>query len=264
MKTIGPQPLGLGACLVFLLMLFSPSSDARGRIRATAPVSARDSLARDVPLRAGGRVTIDTTRGDIRVTAWDRDLVELRVERNAERGEDLALVPVEIRSGADEINLVSKAPAYASGVRVRVTYRLRVPSLVDLKSLATTTGNVVVSGVSGRTVARVENGNITVTGSSGSIDLMSGNGHIDASPAEIAQDDSLRLETYNGDILLAVPEKTRDARFELRTLNGTIHSEIPFDIKRSFGPQWVHEVGSNRGPLVCAYSANGDINVRRR
>jgi hypothetical protein len=261
-KTMGPPLLGLAAFL--LLTVLSPSSAARAPKRDTAPAPVRDTLVRDVPLGAGGRVTIDTTRGDIHVSAWDRELVELRAERTADRGEDIGVVPIDIQSGADELNVTSKVPVYASGVRVRVNYQLRVPSRVDLKSLATMTGDIVVSGVSGRTVVRAENGNITVRGSSGLLDLMSSNGQIDASPAEISEDASLRLETYNGDILLTVPAKTRNARFELRSLNGTIRSEIPFDIARTFGPQWVHEVASNGGPLVCAYSANGDITVRRR
>lgn len=217
-------------------------------------------VARRLPLKIGGRLTLDNSRGDVVIQSWDRPMVEIVAEPSGESEEAMAQVPVTIQAVEDQIDVTSRFPAYAPNLRVRVDYRLRVPGEIDLKMIRTGKGRIEVSGVSGRAVLKVENGGIRVTDFRGTLDATTALGGIDAALTEVTRDDVLNLETFNGDIVLRVPRGLK-AHFALRTLNGKVESDVPFEVRSVFGPPSVHEPGGVEAPLVRLTSVNGDIRI---
>lgn len=222
----------------------------------------RDTLSRQFPLQRGGRVTLETTQGDIVVQTWNRDLVEVRAERTADSDADLALVPIDIRSAPDELAISSRVPAYAPDLRVRVDYRLRVPAQADLKQIETDRGRVEITNLAGRVVVRIVNGEFRLRGFSGILDASTVNGEIDAVVTRMDAADFIRLETYNGDIRLRLPAGLK-AHYALRTFNGSIASDVPLTVLNTFGPEVVHEANDVEEPLVRLTSVNGSITLTR-
>lgn len=206
---------------------------------------------------------MENTCGDILVSSWKKEWIQLTAERSGDSVEEMELVPVEIKAREDEVHVTSLFPVYSPHLKVRVDYRVRVPAEIDLKLLKTTNGAIKVSGVVGRAALQVENGEIALAGCSGTLEATSLNGKIDADVPTLGAGDFVRLESFNGDILLRLPESVK-AHFALRTMNGSIQSVFPFAVQSNFGPQVVHLSNDVEEPLVRVYSVNGDIHVVER
>ncbi len=236
---------------------------APGPARMSAPPpESRDTVAKQLPLARGGRLTLDNSQGDIAIESWDRDAVDLRADRIADSAADLALAPVDIRSSPDHLAITSRVPPYAPDARVRVDYRLRVPAHIDLKLVKTDRGRVVITDITGRASVRVINGAVRVRGFAGVLDASTLNGEIDAVVARLDRGDFITLETFNGDILLRVPGGAK-AHYALRTLNGTIDSSVPLPVLNNYGPHVAHDGNGVEDPLVRLTSVNGSLRVRR-
>jgi len=247
----------------FLVVLGALPLLAAGRTGAsTSSPESRATIAKQIPLTPGGRLTLDNGLGDVTIEAWTRDLVDLRAEETADSDSDLALVPVDIKVAPDALAISSRAPAYSLDTRVRVDYRLRVPGGVDLKLVKTDRGRVSIADVSGRAVVRVITGTIRIRGFAGYLDGSTINGEIDVNLTRFDRGDFVALDTYNGDIVLRLPSGT-NANYSLRTLNGVIDSNVPMPVLKSYGPHVAHVAGDVNDPLVRLTSVNGSIHVTR-
>lgn len=249
--------------LSFLVVLGALALMAAGPTGAsTPPPESRATIAKQIPLARGGRLTLDNGLGDVTIEAWTRDLVDLRAEQTADSNADLALVPIDIKAAPDALAISSRAPSYSLDTRVRVDYRLRVPGDIDLKLVKVDRGRVSITDVSGRAVVRVMTGTIRIRGFAGFLDGSTINGEIDANLTRFDRGDFVALDTYNGDIVLRLPGGTQ-ASYSLRTLNGVIDSNVPLPVLNSYGPHVAHVAGGADVPLVRLTSVNGGIHVTR-
>ncbi len=247
--------LGWAWICSFALLNFVSASDE-------SLASASERLSRQFVLKKGGRLTVENTRGDIHISSWEEDAVELRAETTGNEG-DFELVPVEITARNDELNIRSVFPVYAPELKVRVDYRLRVPREVDLKWVKSVNGEVRVSGIRGRAVIEVDNGEISVKDFSGRLKAKTVNGKIEAEIFGVDRSHAVSLENYNGDISLRLPKRIK-AHWIVRTLNGDIESDMRFPVQNNFGPQVVDFADGVAEPLIRAYSVNGNIHIARR
>lgn len=250
--------ISAGWLMAWLAVLGAPcpqSAEAR-------PRAAAESLSRELPLNEGGRLTLQNSRGNIQISSWKENRLELRAETTAESHDELELVPLEIDAREDEIRIVSVYPVYAPELKVRVDYRLRVPREIDLKLVETVNGDIRISGVSGRAILRVDNGEIEVKGFYGYLKATSINGRIEAEVSRLDEASHVSLENYNHDISLRIPRNLK-ACWMVRTLNGFIESTKPFEILDDFGPKTVH-VDERQQPVISLYSVNGDIRIEER
>lgn len=226
------------------------------------PASGADeTLRRSYNLKSGGRITLENTRGNIHISSWDENRVEIVAEKSGENEEDMELVPIEIDSRPDELKIESLFPEYAPELYVRVNYRVRVPRNVDLKLIQTINGEIEVSEVNGRAILLTDYGQITIKKFSGILRAESlSYGDIDCELTKVDKSDHFDLQNMNGTISVKIP-KGVDAFWIVRTLNGTIDSDIPFEIRDSFGPKVAHHPNDRGEPLVRAYSVNGNIQI---
>jgi DUF4097 and DUF4098 domain-containing protein YvlB len=224
--------------------------------------AADENLTRRLPLKRGGRLTLENTQGDIRISSWDEDAVELRAEISSDSEEDLSLVPVEIDAKDDEIRITSTYPVYAPKLKVEVDYRLRVPREADLKLIKSVNGDIRISGVSGRACVETGNGEIQIKGFSGFLKGTSTNGKIEVEVSRINVAGHVALENYNGDISFKLPRNAK-AYWLVKTMNGHIDSTVPFTIKDNFGPE-VARYDEAEEPVIHIYSINGDIRIEER
>ena len=224
---------------------------------------ARETTTREFPLARGGRLTVQTGRGDITIQAWTRAAIELKAVKTGDSDSDLVAIPIDIRAAADEVNIASPAPAGAGVSHTRVDYQLRVPADVDLKLVRTGRGRVQIAGTNGRAVVQVENGTVRITDFSGGLEAVTVNGEVDVAFSRVDPNESIRIETFNGDIRLRLP-KAVSPHFQVRTLSGSVQSEFPITVEKVFGPQVAHDAGTPDAPFVNLVSVTGDIHISRR
>jgi hypothetical protein len=229
--------------------------------RAAGAITER--LERQLPFKPGGRLTLRNGKGDIEIRTWNRDVVEVRVEKTSDVADEMTLVPINITASDDEIVISSEYPLYAPRLLVRTHYRLRVPADIDLKLIKTIQGTVDIAGVTGRAVVRVDTGAAKIDGFSGVLDVMTSNGQIEATLAALTRDDSVYLDTYNGDVLLTVP-KLPEAYVALQTMTGSIDSGFPMTTAQSYSPKIARGPNTVTEPVVRVVTVNGNIRLTRR
>lgn len=86
---------------VFLLVLFCFFLGG-----AASFADEKEALTRQLTLKRGGRLTLENTRGDIHITTWKGDRVEIKVQKTGISSEEMELVPVEIEAREDEIQIL--------------------------------------------------------------------------------------------------------------------------------------------------------------
>jgi DUF4097 and DUF4098 domain-containing protein YvlB len=206
----------------------------------------------------GGKLIVDNENGQIEITAWEKDEVEINGTKNASSQDLLKDMKVQIDANPNSIRVRVERPNFRGNCGVR--FSIRVPKKLELErikstngtlhvtgtegpaNLETTNGRIEVTGVTGRLIAETTNGSVDLEGhkgevrvrtsngkisgevSKGVIDAHTTNGSIDLQLAAIESNLPVRLETTNGNINLkmAVAHEVR-----ARTNNSSITVQLP-------------------------------------
>jgi hypothetical protein len=216
---------------VLALLVTAAASPAAG-------VPSRD-VSKTLPLAGSGRVTVDTYKGSIRITPWDRAevAVEARItpddscgsERDQKRWIDATRVVVEpagggVRIASDYDGLNWSWSFFGSCTsRPFVHYRISLPRTAALK-IRDYKSDTDVKDFAGHLTLDTYKGSAALTGLSGALDLETYKGEVRAGFERLSGD--VHVETYKGDVVLTFPSK---AGFELRSdagRRGEIASEF--------------------------------------
>lgn len=184
-----------------------------------------ERIDRTVDAAAGGTLTVETVKGAIEVTTWERDAVRVRVEKRAEVFTEaeaqrvLEDMEVHLTARGDTIHvLVESATDRANRALGPVGLRLwfTVPGLYSV-DLSTRGGPIDVAALQGHvkantagggiTVGRVTGGSVTAQTAGGSIrveEIRGGGGNLQTSGGSIevgdVPDGDLHAETLGGSI----------------------------------------------------------------
>jgi DUF4097 and DUF4098 domain-containing protein YvlB len=189
-----------------------------------------------IGVSSGDPVEIFTVNGDITVSQWSSDLVEVVYTITCSSEEELDFITVECNTSNGIICEVNYDETWEGSHSGSVDFEVQIPSDIELAiELASVNGNVSTEGGKGEALLEVVNGNIDAEGFSGELIVHSVNGNIDIinSPgiriAEIVNgniecvvndlEDNLELESVNGNIILYLGI---DAEVEIETISGTI------------------------------------------
>ncbi|MGH8276836.1 MAG: DUF4097 family beta strand repeat-containing protein [Steroidobacteraceae bacterium] len=199
----------------------------------TLPARAgTQTFDRTVPLREGGRFSIDNVNGSVEVEGWEQQAVEIHAIKVARRrASDLALVNIEIEADPSSVSVHTRYPQ-GDGVEVVVQYRVRVPYHVVLALVSTVNGNVHVRGVDATGQVRSVNGDAEVLDSAGRLSVQTTNGNVRLDLRRLDDGAPLLLSTVNGAVVLALPPGS-DADLQVRSLNGNFRSDLPLSTKSS-------------------------------
>lgn len=221
-----------------------------------------DRLTRTVPLAVGTPIHVQVTIGEVRVTGWERGVVEVEIVRRAASATALARFPATVETSAT--GLVVRA-VQAEGGRdgaLRADVTLRVPASARLADVDVFEGTVALDALTGWVSARLERGDITADAVSGVMRLETAIGDIRVSRATLRRDGLIRLRTFNGDVSVALAERPADARVLALSLNGTITSDVPLNRQERWGPRWAEATIGKGEPVISIDVVNGNIDLR--
>lgn len=192
------------------------------------------------PLKAGGRVSVESFNGSVEVTAWDRDEVDISGTKYASKEDVLRELKVDVVAGADAVRIrsvkPSSQPRWRGGAGVR--YVVKVPRRVELDRIDSSNGHVHIEGTEGAARLHTSNGGVKVNSLRG----------------------ALHAETSNGAIELR--DVTGDA--DLHTSNGGIRAEQhkgAATAETSNGSVRLNLVSVPEGKAIRAESSNGGIEI---
>jgi hypothetical protein len=228
---------------------------------ASAGASSRD-VSKTLPLAAGETVRVDTYKGTVKVTTWDRGevAVEARIEADDSCGSaerqakwvDQTRVVVEASHGGVSIrsdyDALEESTSWLGTCTARpfVRYTIRMPKAAALR-IKDYKSDLVVKDLAGDLEVDTYKGRLEVAGLAGGLNVETYKGEVNAGIVRLAGD--VRAETYKGSIVLRLPAA---AAFELaaESNRGSLNVEFPAPLTDASG-------GSRRHGLVARGGVNG-------
>jgi hypothetical protein len=187
----------------------------------------------DFPLRADGRITLETYNGSVEITAWEQDKIEIRGRKYASTAAQLAAVRVEANAlGPDAVAIRTLPPPERRG-STGARFTIRVPRRTTVERLVTSNGAVRFEGLAGPGRAQTSNGAIRVERHEGRLELATSNGAIDlrevtgtvtakTSNGRVSVEEltgGLDASTSNGSVAITLRREPRD---DLRARTTTV------------------------------------------
>jgi DUF4097 and DUF4098 domain-containing protein YvlB len=226
------------------------------------PATAQQNITKRANVAPDATIEVSNVQGSVRITAWDKNEVELVAELESDKDElefeaSTRMVRIEVdrpdgRYGRDhsEANLTLRVPQGAHVIADTVSADITVGGVrgeQELESVSGTvgtqaydapvkassvSGDVTVTGSGGKAAVRTDNvsGTSTVTGVRGSLEgeVVSGEIH-----ATIAAADRIELSSVSGDITVNA-ELTPTARVEMESVSGVITLKVKPPVNADF------------------------------
>lgn len=242
---------------VILLLVWASGSG----FNAIVPGAPKPEFRKIYSLNPDGRVVLRNFYGNVCITAWDRNAVEVdavKTGADARRTDDARIV-VDSASPS----LVSIRTQYGAADAehpASVQYRITVPRRAKLEEIRLVNGELSLSGLAGPVKASAVNGNIHAEKLGGGADLSTVNGRLDADFARISRSNPISLSSVNGAIRLSIPSGS-GATLAADNLSGGIQSEVGGAAPAPGGHRLRARVRGGGAP-IRVFNTNGGISIR--
>jgi DUF4097 and DUF4098 domain-containing protein YvlB len=231
-------------------------------------------------------VELATFDGSIEIHSWDRNEVEVEIEKRAMEQSLVDEIKVNAEQQGDKIVLKVSGPSRSrsSGIQVGVSFsptaRLRValPRNSQVRAQSED-GSITIEEVTGKIALNTHDGSIRATRVSGEMTVRSGDGAIrvddvegsldletdDGSIAGEAKPTALRAHTGDGSIRLQVkPDAQMSSDWDVQTSDGSVVLTLPSDFNAEVDAESRDgAVRSTHPAIKIAERAEGDDSDRR-
>lgn len=235
-----------------------------------------EEFSQSYRVRSGTPVAIYNPNGDVTMTGWDENVIEINARKESIHGQE-ALDEVDIYIDiAGEMIIRTEHPSGAR--KVTVDYDIKVPEDLLVKHIECSNGNIILDGLMGNPVllsshgiiqasningivmARTSNGDINIKAVKGLEDLITSNGNIEAELPDLH--DHIAIKTSNGSIKLALsPDLAVD--LTAKTSNGSITiQDINIDTEKLDKTSLAGSMNGG-GLQVNMTTSNGSVELSR-
>ena len=246
--------------LAFALLV--PSLLIASTMSATGREIKKD-IHKSFDVQEGNRLHLKHGDGDVTITPWDKDVVDVKVHYRAD-SKLLGLggkhhFDVEFRQSEDVIHVIGKVKRSSSigfsyFKRYEYTYTIRAPRYLEL-DLEGDDGDVDIENWQGKIDCRLDDGDVSlqdILSTSTRIRLEDGDLHIDG------LEGNLSIDGDDGDVVLREC-KTRLCRINLKDGDLTIkRSQGDFEIDVDDGDVELYQL---RAGMLDIRTADGDIDL---
>jgi len=250
-------------------------------LAAVLPASA-DEWAKTYNLTGRPDLRIETSDANIRVTTWDQNTIEAKVETSRYKiGE--GGIRIEERQNGDSVEIEVRYPHHNFTVdwgqhKVDIIVQMPREGRVNLRTgdgkidlsglkgemdLHSGDGSETLDGVDGRLHASTGDGSIRANGRFDELELKTGDGHVDVrAAAGSSLAGSWRLETGDGNVTLEVPGDLA-ADVDLHTSDGHIDLDMPVTTAGKLRENEVRGKVNGGGSLLTIRTGDGSIHLRK-
>jgi|ERR1051326_980819 hypothetical protein len=226
---------------------------------------------RTVPLSPTGMVTIDTHKGSVHVTTWDRPEVDIKARIEEEPGAPMDrrrfdATEVRIDASADAVHIRTHYPDWCcnltDGNNPEVRYTIQMPRMGRL-TVHDHRSETEVTDLGGALDIETHRGTVRVHRLGGPLQLSTHRG--DATVDFTAFTGNSIIDTYRGSVELSLP---RDSRFDMRADLGR-HAIVDTDfamMARTVGrrSESMHGSVNGGGPTLELKTYRGNIRLHGR
>ena len=220
-----------------------------------------EQFHRTVPLSADGRVSLNNINGDVEITGWSRNEVQIDAVKTAPTSSGSTICAIEVNAAATRSRSSTKYPDDRNNNNPgSVHYTLHVPQNADIDKVDLVNG----------TLDREEDfrGDHRQSGQRQAARLRSG-GHrrsgdgewtIDANYTSLNNVRRDQAESVNGTLNLLLPQSP-NADVSASAVNGSISTDFPLTVKGHFvGKSMSGTLGSG-GVEIELNNVNGSIHI---
>jgi DUF4097 and DUF4098 domain-containing protein YvlB len=215
---------------------------------------------RTLPLAANGRVALSNINGDVEITGWSRNEVQIDAVKSAQDQQRLDNIRIDVENSGNSVEIETKFPEHTNNNPGGVHYTLHVPQNAVIDKVNLVNGSLTVQKLSGEVNANLVNGKVRASDLQGSVDLATVNGTLEANYASLNNVREIKLGSVNGKIDLLLPQSP-NAEVSASVVNGSISTDFPLTVKGHFvGKSMSGTLGSG-GVEIELNNVNGSIHV---
>jgi DUF4097 and DUF4098 domain-containing protein YvlB len=214
-----------------------------------------------VPLSAEGRVSLSNINGDVEITGWNKNEVQIDAVKTGRDQQSLDEARIEVNAGNTSVEIETHYPSHLINNNAAwVHYTLHVPQNARLEKISLVNGALDVQRISGEVNADLVNGKLHASDLAGTADLATVNGTIEANYTSLTNVREIKLKSVNGSVDLLLPQSP-NAEVSASTVNGAISTDFPLTIKGHWvGKNMSGTLGSG-GVHIALNNVNGSIHV---
>ncbi len=259
--------------LYLLLLFFLIALSASCIIRIVDYSDPRDLIPvedyhRNIRFSPSGVVSLRNFDGNIEITGWDRNEVDIYAEKMIPRSEegqvrfiittkDIAQIDLE-KYGNENISISTKSIS-EEGEDTVVDYYVKTPRSINIQDILARNGDIFIADIYGSVSVKLEQGNIDIDNFSGSLDTSVINGSVQACLYDVREEDVISIHIQEGDITLFL-EKNVAASIRAYCPEGEFTSGFEADILEEENETHV-QLGSG-GASVYLTALNGHISIK--
>jgi DUF4097 and DUF4098 domain-containing protein YvlB len=231
-------------------------------IALPAHAEVTQEFHKTVPLSADGRVSLSNINGDVEITGWNKNEVQIDAVKTAPDQQRLDEARIEVNAGSNSVKIETRYPShhFANNNPASVHYTLHVPQNARLDKIDLVNGALDVQRVSGEVNADLVNGKLRASDLAGTADLATVNGSVEATYTSLTNVRDIKLKSVNGSVNLLLPQSP-NAEVSASTVNGSISTDFPLTVKGHWvGKNMSGTLGSG-GVHIELDNVNGSIHV---
>ena len=228
-----------------------------------ARAEVREEFHKTVAKEANGSFSLKNVNGGVRISAWDRNEVQIDAVKTASSNEKLRDAHIEVAGSGHSVDVQTKYPDRSNNDPATVEYTIHLPWGARVYSVETVNGGIHIDGPRGRIKASTVNGAVEVWNAADELELESVNGEVKASLINAGRN-RVKLAVVNGSVALGLPDST-NAHLKASTVHGDIHSDLPLKVEKSqYAPgATVDSTLGSGGSTIELESVNGSIYLHR-
>jgi hypothetical protein len=213
----------------------------------------REEFHQSYPLSPGGRVSVSSAAGEVRIRAWERPEVRVDAVKRAYRSDRLAEAQIDVSADGNSVVIRTLYPGGS------MTYQTGNPDSSAIVDITVT----VPRGAS--VDASSQSGGVTASGLSGRVKISSMSGDVEAAFDELTVQGHIELKSMSGSVSVTLPSDA-GADVSAHSTSGRVRSEFQLASGGS-GDDDDDDEASARigggGPSINLSSMSGDVHIRR-
>lgn len=231
------------------------------------PWPVRSEFRKTMRLVLGGVVVLDNTDGDIEISGWEEERIDITAYRSRElpasagihfMGRRFSLPEIMTQAAGETVMIKTEGE---QGVKNggTVDYALKVPRSIRLDRISNGQGDIRISDIYGRVVVEASEGRVTIGNYSGSLEIRLKRGPVEVELLDLRPGDIVRINVGQGDVVLYL-EPGIAAAFSLEAPAGTISSEL--DLQQPLPARKVASKTGDDGASLEVTALQGSIQIR--
>jgi DUF4097 and DUF4098 domain-containing protein YvlB len=223
--------------------------------------AAAQDFQKSYRIAPGSQVRIGNVSGDVIVTAYDGDSI---IVKGTKKGRDRDQIDVEDRSGSNNVDVGVHYPKNCN-CDASIRFDVQVPRSMnfDFDQISSVSGDVKVSGVSGKLHASAVSGDVQVIDVSGSVSASAVSGDVKVEINKLDGSDDMKFSTVSGDVNVMLPGSL-DADVDMSSFSGSIKTDFGIEVRsEKYGSRNTARAklgeGSRRLKMT---SVSGDLSLR--